>query len=128
MCVCSSVNWSCIVYLHGGLSARVDGLLKDLGPTLPKATTQFRNLYSPPIEEVIQSGVLPRFVEFLMREDFPQLQFEAAWALTNIGSGTSENNKVVIDHGAVPIFVKLLASPSDDVREQALPRIWSYYK
>lgn len=29
---------------------------------------------SPPIEEVIQSGVVPRFVEFLVREDFPQLQ------------------------------------------------------
>lgn len=29
---------------------------------------------SPPIEEVIQSGVVPRFVEFLMREDYPQLQ------------------------------------------------------
>lgn len=29
---------------------------------------------SPPIEEVIQSGVVPRFVQFLTREDFPQLQ------------------------------------------------------
>ncbi len=29
---------------------------------------------NPPIEEVIQSGVVPRFVEFLAREDSPQLQ------------------------------------------------------
>lgn len=29
---------------------------------------------NPPIEEVIQSGVVPRFVEFLARDDYHQLQ------------------------------------------------------
>ncbi|KAL1118348.1 hypothetical protein V6Z11_D01G028700 [Gossypium hirsutum] len=106
------------------LPSMVAGVWSDNGAAQLEATTQFRKLLSiersPPIEEVIQSGVVPRFVEFLGREDFPQLQFEAAWALTNIASGTSDNTKVVIDLGAVPIFVKLLASPSDDVREQAV--------
>ncbi|KAG5564885.1 hypothetical protein RHGRI_000924 [Rhododendron griersonianum] len=74
------------------------------------------------IKEVIQTGVIPCYVEFLTREDFPQLQFEAAWALTKIAFGTTKHTNVVIDHGAVPIFVKLLDSPSDDVREQS----WGY--
>uniref|UniRef100_A0A5B7BD68 Importin subunit alpha n=1 Tax=Davidia involucrata TaxID=16924 RepID=A0A5B7BD68_DAVIN len=106
------------------LPAMVAGVWSDDSNLQLEATTQFRKLLSiernPPIEEVIQSGVVPRFVKFLARDDYPKLQFEAAWALTNIASGTSENTNVVIDHGAVPIFVRLLGSPSDDVREQAV--------
>ncbi|KAE8679275.1 Importin subunit alpha-2 [Hibiscus syriacus] len=120
----ASLHSSAVVKKLEYLPAMVAGVWSDDNNLQLEATTQFRKLlsieHSPPIEEVIQAGVVPRFVEFLLREDFPQLQFEAAWALTNIASGTSENTKVVIDHGAIPIFVKLLGSPSDDVREQAV--------
>lgn len=106
------------------LPAMVQGIMGHDPTVQTECTTQFRRLLSieknPPIQQVIDAGVVPRFVEFLQRDDNPALQFEAAWALTNIASGTSEHTKVVMESGAVPIFVRLLLSPNDDVREQAV--------
>jgi importin subunit alpha-6/7 len=106
------------------LPQMVAGVMGNDPAVQTECTTQFRRLLSieknPPIQQVIESGVVPRFVLFLQRDDNPALQFEAAWALTNIASGTSEHTKVVMEVGAVPVFVRLLSSPNDDVREQAV--------
>jgi len=54
----------------------------------------------PPLQlSAFLSGILPILVECLQREEHASLQFEAAWALTNIASGTSQQTQAVVDAG-----------------------------
>jgi hypothetical protein len=63
---------------------------------------------------------VPHFVRLLAHDANPRLQYEAAWALTNIASDVTENTQAVIAAGAVPPFVRLLDGESEDVREQVV--------
>eukprot|EP00124_Ichthyophonus_hoferi_P003752 Ihof_evm3s348 gene=Ihof_evmTU3s348 len=89
-----------------------------------RSIQQIRKMLSkdrdPPINTVIETGAVPRIVELLGDVEHPLVQFEAAWTLTNIASGTSEQTKVVVEQGGVIAFVQLLDSPSEDVRDQSV--------
>uniref|UniRef100_A0A674AJA5 Importin subunit alpha n=1 Tax=Salmo trutta TaxID=8032 RepID=A0A674AJA5_SALTR len=106
------------------LEAILQNAVSDNGLIQLSAVQAARKLLSsdrnPPIDDLIKSGILPILVKCLERDDNPSLQFEAAWALTNIASGTSQQTQAVVKSNAVPLFLRLLQSPHQNVCEQAV--------
>lgn len=85
-----------------------------------RAIQGFRKMLSiqnnPPVQEVLSVGALPLFVKLLDHEA-TKIQFEAAWALTNVAS--TEHTRTVVEHDAIPRLIQLLLSADANVREQS---------
>lgn len=82
-----------------------------------KLLSSFKN---PPIDELIASGIMPVLVNCLNDDHHSAIQFEVAWALTNIASGYTYQTSAVVKSGAVPILIRLLESNNPHVIEQTV--------
>lgn len=74
----------------------------------------------PPINKMIEANIIPKLVSFLSWNNNTTMQFEAAWALTNIASGNNDQTRAVVHGGAVPSLIDLLSHSSMNVVEQAV--------
>lgn len=75
---------------------------------------------NPPIQNFINAGLIPRFLELSGVEVLPRLQFEALWCLTNVASGKTSHVQELVDKGAIPILVSTLSSPHKNIVEQSI--------
>jgi len=85
--------------------------------------------FNPPIQDVVDSGLVPRFVELLDPSFYSKFgtnplaskcRFEAAWIITNIVSGNAEQTKYVVRLGAVSFLAKMAAEPDETIVDQAV--------
>eukprot|EP01129_Flabellula_baltica_P012144 TRINITY_DN5437_c0_g1_i1.p1 TRINITY_DN5437_c0_g1~~TRINITY_DN5437_c0_g1_i1.p1 ORF type:complete len:505 (-),score=116.39 TRINITY_DN5437_c0_g1_i1:11-1525(-) len=74
---------------------------------------------NPPIQQVIESGLVETFSQFLESQN-DKVVFESAWALTNIASGSSDQTQVLIYCDVPKKFKQLLYHQNEDIREQAI--------
>ncbi|XP_040119146.1 importin subunit alpha-8 [Oryx dammah] len=111
-----------------GVSLTLQEIISGISASDPElcfqATQAARKMLSreknPPLKLIVDAGLVPRLVELLKSSFHPRLQFEAAWALTNIASGASELTRAIVDGGAIQPLVELLSSPHMTVCEQAV--------
>ena len=88
------------------------------------AMVYFRKMLSlknnPPIQNVIDAGIVPKIVQLCTSNNYPELQYEAVWVITNIASGSDEQTRCVIDSNAIPVLIQLLQSSNHQIREQCI--------
>ena len=51
------------------------------------------------MNEVMDCDIVSTLVSFLFRNEQPRLQFESAWAITNISSGPSMYTQIILNAG-----------------------------
>ncbi len=85
-----------------------------------KKIRQLLSADTPPIDEIVQTGVIPCLIGFLKLRDIPLL-FETSWVLTNLVSETNPHStNMVVATGAVPNLMSLLHIDNEEVRNQAM--------
>lgn len=75
---------------------------------------------TPPIQVIIDHDLVSPLIKFMKDQEYPRLQVESAWALTNVASGNRMQTQTIIDKGGLKLFVESITSSNLDLVEQCL--------
>lgn len=92
---------------HAGAAERASALQK---------LRRILSTIDPPLDLIVQHGVVPLLVHFLTDASAPN-QLEAAWCITNIAAGTHEQTLETLH--AAPFLISFLESGDVALQEQA---------
>ena len=118
-----------------GIPALVDGLRSEREPIVLEAARQLRRMLCDQdlseltglIEHVVRDvRLLPRLVVLLRRDDWPAVQIEVSWVMTNLVASNKAQaiqfTKAVVECGAMAPLARLVGLPhrSLEIKDQAL--------
>lgn len=72
------------------------------------------------IQRIIDNGTVNTLLELMQNAQYPQLQLEATWIVTNIASGSSKQCECLVEKNVVDLFLKLVYADILHISEQAL--------
>lgn len=110
-------------------------ILEEIYKAAYECRTSLSVEFSPPIQQVVDAGIIPRCAALLAldfyqamgdssvaqsRELINKIRVEAAWIITNVASGTSEQTEYVVEQGVVPLLVAMLCEEDDTIIDQSV--------
>lgn len=69
---------------------------------------------------MVDSGAVPILLHLMRQSEYPQLQLEACWVVTNVASGSTANCQSIIDKNGLEVILKLVHENNPGINEQAV--------
>lgn len=86
--------------------------------SLRKLRSMLSSKFDTPIQEAIDLGAVPKLIELIGKKENYSIQYEAAWCLTNIASGSEDQVKSIISKGGIPALMGMMNTIHRNNQEQ----------